>query len=125
MIPRQTDFCRYFSRFLVLVFADFCRFGRQPVTDFSRFLTVFAGLHWVRIIPLLAAVGAACSAAPPDFGRVFLPLLFWCVVDDFPAGVMCASGVLKDGLGVLREIRCSGVKLACPFSLACPRHRKP
>jgi hypothetical protein len=42
----------------------------------------------------LSAVGAACSAAQPDLLGEILPLFLWCLVDDLPAGVVCASGMV-------------------------------
>lgn len=70
----------------------------------------------------MTAIGATGSASPPDFNRKILAPLFGCLVDDLAAGVMSASGVLKGGLGVLREGLSSGVVLVRPFSSACSRH---
>jgi hypothetical protein len=110
MIPPQTDFCRYFSRFFVQVFADFCRFGR---IGSDRFFAVFDGLcrSALGAHHSLVAVGAACSAAKPNLLGEVLPLFLGGGVDDLPAGVVRASGMVQDGLGVLRERVGSGVVL--------------
>jgi hypothetical protein len=68
----------------------------------------------------MAAVGAACSPSCPNFGRVLLALAFGRLMDNLPAGVMCPSGVLKGGLGVLGEAAGSGVILSRPDSLSGP-----
>ena len=59
----------------------------------------------------MAAVGATGAATSPNLRSKILALFLGCLVDDLPAGVMCASGVLKGGLGVLGEGVGSGVVL--------------
>ena len=51
----------------------------------------------------MAAVGAACSSSP-NFRSKFLALFLGCLVDYLAAGILCVSGVLKGGLGVLGYI---------------------
>src|SRR5664279_5917412 len=73
---------------------------------FSRFFTILSG--WADLcIPLFSRsagpVGPVCPASPPNLGREFLTFFLGCFVDDLPASVMLASGVLQRGPSVLRE----------------------
>jgi hypothetical protein len=88
------------------IFRDSYQFY-EPL-ELSRF-AVFRGFCWLGrgvlgsagSFSLPAAVCATCSAPAPNFGSEFLALLRECLVDDLSAGVVCASGVLYDSLGVL------------------------
>ena len=73
----------------------------------------------------MAAVGAARPAPAPNFGGELSTLFLGCVVNDLPAGVVCASGVLKGGLGISRDGISSRVVLSSALALAASRHREP
>jgi hypothetical protein len=49
-------------------------------------------------------------------GREFLSFFLRCFVDDLPASIMLASGVLQRGLGVLRERVRTWVVLSSPLA---------
>jgi hypothetical protein len=87
-------FLQEFITFFVLVSADSCVYNR---IDLHRFFAVFDGFCECALSAhhfLVAAVGATGSAPSPNLGGEFLPFFLWGFVNDPPAGVMCASGVL-------------------------------
>ena len=71
----------------------------------------------------MLAIGAACAASPPDFRSKLLSFFLGGFVDDLPAGVVFASGVLKGGLGILPECVGSRIILSRALAQACPRQR--
>lgn len=70
-------------------------------------------------------VSTVCPATPPNLRREFLAFFLGSFVNDLPAGVLLASGMLQSGLGVLRESARAGVILARPRAFARPCHRAP
>jgi len=72
----------------------------------------------------VAAVGTVLASPPPYLLGKLPALPFGSLVDDFPALIVCAASMFEGGLNVLREVCCAGVKLACPYALASPRHCK-
>ena len=72
----------------------------------------------------MSPICAVLAPSSPDFLGESRPALWRGFVNDTASGVMCAAIVLQNGLGILRQCFSAGVKLAGPYALACPCHRK-
>jgi hypothetical protein len=77
-------------------FAGSYQFPNLRHNSFSRFFTILYASADVCTLSLerRLAVSATSTAPLPDFGRKFPACFLGSVVDDFPAGVVLASGVL-------------------------------
>jgi hypothetical protein len=88
--------CRFFAVFPSCIVGTLAA-SLRVFTDFDGFCEACI----LALFYLMAAIGAACPAPAPDFGGKLLAFFLGCFVDDLPAFVVRASGVLKSSLGVL------------------------